>query len=220
LALELADARADQQRVVLLEDRDRIARDLHDHVIQRLFAAGLSVESVASGLSAPAQANRLAEVVSDIDDTIRQIRTSIFQLHGPLAARTGQLRARLLEMAAEARPLLGFDPRVAFVGPVDAAVPDEVIDDVVAVVREGLTNVARHAQATEASVEVRVGEADVMIEVADDGAGVGALDRLGGLANLRRRAERHGGSFEIVSPLPDRLERGGGTSLKWAVPLR
>jgi signal transduction histidine kinase len=219
VALELADARADQQRVVLLEDRDRIARDLHDHVIQRLFAAGLSVEGVASGMPPTPASARLAEVVADIDETIRQIRTSIFQLRGPLAVRTGELRARLLQVAAEVRPLLGFDARMSFVGPVDAAVPDELVDDVVAVVREGLTNVGRHAKATQAGVEISADGAELSIEVTDDGIGVSPSDRIGGLANLRRRAELLGGSFDVTSPLPEPHDRGRGTSLRWAIPL-
>jgi signal transduction histidine kinase len=219
VALELADARADQQRVVLLEDRDRIARDLHDHVIQRLFGAGLSVEGVASGMAPTPATARLAEVVADIDETIRQIRTSIFQLRGPLAVRTGEVRARLLDVATEVRPLLGFDARMGFVGPLDAAIPDELVDDVVAVVREGLTNVARHAQATSASVEVCANGAEVSVEVTDDGVGLGPADHAGGLSNLRRRAELLGGSFEVISPLPEEPDQGGGTSLRWAIPL-
>jgi signal transduction histidine kinase len=219
VALELADARADQQRVVLLEDRDRIARDLHDHVIQRLFGAGLSVERIASGMSATPAAARLAEVVTDINETIRQIRTSIFRLRGPLAVRAGNRRAQLLQVAAEVRPLLGFDAHMGFVGPVDAAIPDELADDVVAVVREGLTNVARHASATQASVEVHASGAQLVIEVTDDGVGLGSADHSGGLANLRRRAELLGGTFEVISPLPDQHDREGGTSLRWAIPL-
>lgn len=123
VALELADARTDQQRLVLLEDRDRIARDLHDHVIQRLFAAGLTIESVAAGLGADPRADRLAQVVIDVDATIRQIRDSIFQLRGPLAAETAQPRTRLFVLAVELTPLPGFEPRVSFAGPVDAVRP-------------------------------------------------------------------------------------------------
>jgi len=154
VALELADARADQQRIVLLEDRDRIARDLHDHVIQRLFATGLTVQSVASGLGTDDRATRLNRVVSDIDETIRQTRTSIFQLRGPLGPETGTVRARLLAVAAEISPLFSFEPQVRFSGPIDAVVPESVADDLVAVLREALTNAARHAHASSVDVDV------------------------------------------------------------------
>ncbi len=219
VALELADARADQQRMVLLEDRDRIARDLHDHVIQRLFAAGLSIESVAAGLGPGANGERLAQVVGDIDDTIRQIRTSIFQLRGPLVPHTASLRSTLLEVAAEIAEPLGFAPRVSFAGPVDAVVPAAVLDDIVAVVREGLTNVVRHAQASRADVDVSATGAEVTVEVTDDGVGVGAAERRSGLANLRERAARHGGEFVITSPLPAPSETERGTNLRWTIPL-
>jgi signal transduction histidine kinase len=108
---------------------------------------------------------------------------------------------------------------MSFVGPVDAAVPDELVDDVVAVVREALTNVGRHAKASQAGVEVSADGTEVSIEVTDDGIGVSPSDRIGGLANLRRRAELLGGSFEVTSPLPERHDRGRGTSLRWAIPL-
>src|SRR6266536_1213771 len=154
VALELADARADQQRVVLLEDRDRIARDLHDHVIQRLFAAGLSVQSVASGLGADPHARRLGQVVGDIDDTIRQIRTSIFELRGSLAPQIGDARGRVVDLVAELRASLDIAPQLRFTGPLDSLVPEPVVDDMLAVVREALTNVARHAHATSVEVEI------------------------------------------------------------------
>jgi signal transduction histidine kinase len=220
LALELADARDDQQRVVLLEDRDRIARDLHDHVIQRLFAAGLTVQSVASGLGASELAGRLSRVVSDLDETIRQIRTSIFQLRGPLGPQTGTLRTSLLAVVAEATPLLGFEPRVRFTGPIDAVVPDAVVDDIVAVLREALSNVARHANASRADVEVTASATDVAIEVTDDGVGIGDASRRSGLANLRLRAERHGGTLELTHATPrDGHPIAKGTRLRWTIPL-
>jgi len=211
VALELADARTDQQRVVLLEDRDRIARDLHDHVIQRLFSAGLSVQSVASGLPDAERAARLARVVDDLDETIRQIRTSIFELRGALGPQAGTVRTRLTEVAAELAPVLGFAPRLRFDGPLDSAVSEPIADDVVAVVREALTNVARHAQATEVSVEVAVTTAELCVSVIDDGVGLGASTRRSGLANLGRRAEGHGGSLTI----PEHE----GTHLRWTIPL-
>ncbi|MEO6703037.1 MAG: GAF domain-containing protein [Jatrophihabitantaceae bacterium] len=220
IALELADARADQQRVVLLEDRDRIARDLHDHVIQRLFAAGLSVESIAAAEADRAVGRRLGLVVTDIDDTIRQIRMSIFQLRGPLVATTSRARAELLAVAAEVSPLLGFDPQLSFTGPVDAVTRDDLVPDLTAVVREALTNAARHAQASMARVEVRATGNDLTVEITDDGVGVGAVSRRSGLDNLRRRAEQHGGSFELISPVADPSPTAGkGTYLRWRIPI-
>lgn len=221
VALELADARVHQERIALLEDRDRIARDLHDHVIQRLFGAGLTVESVASGLGSDPRSCRLGQVVVDIDDTIRHIRTSIFQLRGPLGPQTGAVRAGLLTVAAEVAPLLGYDPRVRFAGPVDAVIPDAVLDDLLAVAREGLTNVARHAHASRIDIEVTVDGGELSLELTDDGIGIGDTERRSGLANLRERAEQRGGALLLISPLPNPAlpDTNGGTSLRWTIPL-
>ncbi len=221
IALELADGRANRERVVVLEDRDRIARDLHDHVIQRLFAAGLTIESVATGLAEGTRgADRLVEVVTDLDATISQIRTSIFQLRGPRAGQGDAVRARIVQVAAELAPLLGFAPQVSFSGAVDTLVPDYLGDDVLAVIREALTNVARHAHADEVIVEVTATADRVQIEVTDDGVGIGETGRRSGLANLATRAEQRGGSFELVSPLKDKDQSSrGGTRLLWSVPV-
>ncbi len=213
VALELSDARADQQRVVLLEDRDRIARDLHDHVIQRLFGAGLTVQSVAAALGGDQAAPRLVGVVDAIDDTIRQIRTTIFELRGPLGPEVSSVRTRLLGVIAGAAESLGFAPQTTFAGPLDSAVPDEVVDDLLAVLRESLSNVARHAHATHVRVQVSVTGGELTVGVRDDGIGVGESVRRSGLDNLRRRAEDHGGRFGITSP------DNGGTYLQWTIPL-
>lgn len=212
LALELADARADQQRVVLLEDRDRIARDLHDHVIQRLFAAGLTMQSVASALGRSSHAARLSQVVGDLDDTIRQIRTSIFELRGALGPQIATIRDRLLDVSADLTEPLGFAPHVRFSGPIDAVVPDSLVDDLIAVVREALTNAARHAHASQVDVDVTASEDELTIDVIDNGVGMGEATRRSGLANLRRRAERHGGS--LTTPEHE------GTHVRWTIPLR
>lgn len=220
VALELADARADQQRIVLLEDRDRIARDLHDHVIQRLFAIGLTVQSVATGLGADERAARLPRVVSDIDETIRQTRTSIFQLHGPLGPETGTVRTRLLTVAAEVSPVLGFDAQVRFSGPIDAVVPEPVVEDLVAVVREALTNAARHAHASNVDVDVTTSTTELTIEVTDDGVGISDNGRSSGLANLRQRAEQRGGSLTLARGVPEQTHpTKKGTRLRWTIPL-
>jgi len=213
VALELADARADQQRVALLEDRDRIARDLHDHVIQRLFAAGLTAQSVASGLGGSVHAERLARVVADLDETISQIRTSIFQLRGPLVPGTNSARAELLTVADEVSELLGFTPQLRFNGPIDTVVSAPILDELTAVLREALTNVARHARATEVIVTFAVDDGSLLLVVSDDGTGIGAAERRSGLANLQSRAEKRGGSLTLSPP---EIE---GTRLTWKIPL-
>ncbi|MGI8666611.1 MAG: GAF domain-containing sensor histidine kinase, partial [Jatrophihabitans sp.] len=241
VAVELADARADQQRIALLEDRDRIARDLHDHVIQRLFGAGLTVESIAAGLGGDIRSQRLGQVVTDIDDTIRQIRTSIFQLRGPLGPQTGTVRARLLEVVAEVSALLPRPPELSLAGPIDAVVSLPVSDELVAVVREALTNVARHARASRVEIRLAVQADQLCLQITDDGVGIGAVTRRSGLANLTRRAVLAGGSLVITSPYPPAPPAGGdaagsdaagsdaagsdaagsegGTSLQWTIPL-
>ena len=212
VALELADARADQQRVMLLEDRDRIARDLHDHVIQRLFAAGLGVQSVAGSAGSDSGASRLNTIVDDLDETIRQIRTTIFELRGPLTPQPSTVRSQVVDVIDEVVPMLGFSPALRFTGPVDTIVPDEVAGDLIAVVREALSNIARHAHASAAAVEVTATPAQLTVDITDNGVGIGESKRRSGLANLARRAERYGGSLT----LPDHE----GTQLRWTIPLK
>jgi signal transduction histidine kinase len=220
VALELAAARADQQVIARLEDRNRIARDLHDHVIQRLFAIGLTVQSVASG-SRPDQVEaRLNGVVTDLDETIRQTRTSIFQLRGPLGPATGNVRGRLLAVATEVAALLGFPADVRFAGPVEALVSQDVAEDLEAVLREALTNTARHAQAHRVGVELTAAPGRLCLEVTDDGQGIGTTIRRSGLDNLRQRAENHGGVLELTPTFgADPAPPTEGTCLRWIIPL-
>jgi signal transduction histidine kinase len=219
LALELADARDTRQRMVLLEDRERIARDLHDHVIQRLFATGLTIQSLAAGAPSEQDAGRLSAAVGDIDETIRQIRTSIFQLRGSLVPNSGGVRARILEIAEDLKNMLGFDPVLHFDGPVDSTVPDNVISELLAVARESLTNVARHADASNVTVTVTAG-ADLTLEVVDNGVGLGESTRRSGLANMKLRAERLHGTMSVTDAMqPDTDTGRRGTKLQWKVPL-
>ncbi len=205
--------RATEENVHLLEERDRIARDLHDHVIQRLFAAGMSLEGTVSR-SDPDVGDRISRVVDDLDDTIRQLRSVIFDLQDREHTRSG-LRAQLLRVAADARPTLGFDARVRFDGPIDT-MGGPVAEHAVAVLREGLANVARHARATSVDVRVAAVPDELRIEVVDDGVGIdpgGARSDGHGLANLEARAIALGGSCAIGAGAD------GGTTLDWRIPL-
>ena len=194
VAIELADSRTAEKKVVLLEDRDRIARDLHDHVIQELFAIGLRLESVAGGLGPDNEAGqKISERVEDLDRTIRRIRTSIFALRGPLDLSADGLRQQILEIASDLTPALGFPAHVSFAGPVDIATECELADDITAVVREALTNAAKHAHATGVSVDISAGSNEIVVTVVDNGMGLGDPSRSSGLGNMRARAERHGG---------------------------
>jgi signal transduction histidine kinase len=211
VALELARARADQQRAALLDERERIAADLHDHVIQRLFASGLSLQALAATLGPGRATDRVLATVVDLDATISQIRTAIFALQQPPQAAPRGLRARLLEVATEVAPALGFEPAVRFAGLVDT-LPDAVGDDLLAVLREALTNAARHAHATVVDVELSAADDRLTLDVRDDGRGIGETTRCSGLANLRHRAERYGGTLAVDSG-------SDGTRLTWSVPL-
>jgi signal transduction histidine kinase len=211
VALELAEARRDQQRVLLLEDRARIARDLHDHVIQQVFAAGLVVQATASSVVDPTSVKALQEVVEHLDDAIKQIRVSIFQLQPPVP---GGLRAAVLDVVAELQPALGFAPRFDMDGPLDSVATADLVRDVTAVVREGLSNVARHASATRAQLSVFATTTRLTVTISDDGSGVGDGSRRSGLDNMRQRAEGRNGSMAIAE-VPDL----GGTTLVWTVPI-
>lgn len=209
LALALAQARTDRQRLELIEDRARIARDLHDNVIQRLFGTGLGLQALAAKI--PAHAESIAAQVGEIDAAIADFRTAVFTLQ---ASDPGSVRHRLLDVANELAPLLENSPRIAFAGPVDLLVTGTLADDVVAVVRESLSNIARHARATVAEVGVSVSDSHVTIVVDDDGVGIPAqLPRTSGTANLATRAHKHGGVCQIEA------RSTGGTRVRWHVPL-
>jgi len=212
LALDRLGARATEQRLGLLEDRERIARDLHDHVIQSLFATGLKVQSAERLSHDHVIRPRLTQAVQDIDTTIRRLRTTIFQLADSSLTGSG-LRAAVLAVLAEVRPVLTFEPEVEFRGPVDTATDAALGEDVVAVLREAVTNSGRHARGTRLLVRLEVGEGRLTLRVEDDGVGIGAATRRSGLANLRQRAARRGGTLDLAVP------PGGGTSLCWSVPL-
>jgi signal transduction histidine kinase len=211
VALELAEARHDQHRVLLLEDRARIARDLHDHVIQQVFAAGLLLRATAAHLEDAAVVSAMEDVIDNLDDAIKQIRVSIFQLQPP---DPGGLRAAVMDVLADVRPALPADPRVDIDGPLDSVATSDVVSDVTAVVREGLVNVARHASASAVALSVHATTTRVTVTISDDGVGIGDGGRRSGLDNMRERAEKRNGSM-VIAEVPDL----GGTTLVWTVPI-
>ena len=211
LALERVRAQQDRALVAVLEDRDRIARDLHDLVIQRLFASGLQVQGALELIGRPDVRQTLTKVTDDLDSTIRDIRATIFELQH--RADRSDLRADIRGLAKEYTATFGFAPIVDLLGPVDSAVPTELRPEVLAVEREALSNAARHAHATEVLIEVDVRDGILRITIADDGIGIGETTRRSGLRNLRERAEAHGGTLEVQPNEPH------GTLLRWVVPL-
>ena len=213
VAVENARLHARVADLMLLEERDRIARDLHDNVIQGLFATGLSLQGAARLAEVPEVRDRIEAAVDELDRTIRRIRTTIFELHPPhLSGRS--LRRELSDTCAEAGRVLGFRPELRIDGPIDTLSDDRIVEHAQAVLRELLSNVARHAAATAAGVEVSVLGGDLSVVVTDNGTGAGAIGSGGrGVANLRARAATLGGTFTI-SDAP-----GGGTLARWQVPL-
>jgi signal transduction histidine kinase len=210
LSLDRTQALADRQELALISDRERIARDLHDIVIQRLFATGLQLQGVAAMAADGAVSDRLDTAVADLDDTIRAIRGTIFELQD---RRGDSLRAGVRRLVKEYVPVLGFTPVVRTSGPVDTAVPPALGTQLLAVLREAISNVARHALADSAQVDVSVTPERLELRVADDGVGLPAEVSESGLRNARRRADDLGGTLE-VSPVG-----GRGTLLVWRVPL-
>jgi signal transduction histidine kinase len=200
--------------MALVEDRERIARDLHDTVIQRLFATGMSLQGTIRLIeSDPAAAvDRVEGAVDDLDLTVKHIRTAIFGLESARPSRDGT-RARVLDLVREATGPLGFEPRVLLDGPVDTGLSEVVATELVATLREALSNVARHARASQVHVAVIFAE-DLCLTVVDDGVGPPAEDapRGNGLRNMAKRASRLGGELALHPAEPR------GTRLEWRVP--
>jgi signal transduction histidine kinase len=211
LALELEEKNRAQRQLDVFSDRDRIARDLHDHVIQRLFATGLQLQSTLRRVPDPTAQKRIEQAVEDLDTTIREIRTAIFDLHST-ASETG-LRRKLLDTAAEAASGSAISPSVRISGPVDTVVPADVATHAVAVVREAISNAVRHGHAGSITLTVDAGE-DLVVDVLDDGVGIPADVGRSGLRNLEARARERGGRLSVRQAEPS------GTRLTWRVPLR
>ncbi|MGK9147787.1 GAF domain-containing sensor histidine kinase [Plantibacter flavus] len=212
VAVELAAARADQQRMLMLEDRGRIARDLHDHVIQRLFATGLGLQTLASGTSGDTS-RALTDAVESLDASIAQIRTVVFALTGNPSSQPG-LRIRLVSLADEHSAALGHFPTVTFAGAIDHATTPRQADEFLAVCREALSNAARHSHATATSVHLSLRDDRLQLTVTDNGDGFdpGRTVRRSGIANLRERAQRLGGDCTIGSS-------SAGTTVDWWIPI-
>jgi signal transduction histidine kinase len=211
LALERARAQEERELLAVLEDRERIARDLHDVVIQRLFATGMQLQGAMGPGVRPEVVQRINTAVDDLDATIKDIRRSIFELRAPVGAT---LRTELRDTCDAALDTLGFRPTLETSGPVESAVPDDIVPELIAVLREALSNVARHARAHNVRVSVRIADQRVVLQVEDDGVGVDPSLARGGLVNMGERASDLGGEFEI-GPRAD----GPGTLLLWRVPL-
>ena len=211
LALDRLQAEEDRASLAVLADRDRIARDLHDLVIQRLFATGLALQGAARMTVRPEVSERVEAAIEDLDVTIRDIRATIFSLHR--RPGTDDLRGELLDLVSEAAAKLGIVPALALEGPVESVVPHDVRPHLIAVLSEALANAARHADAARVNVKVSVAHGDLAVSVQDDGKGLPDTMQESGLRNLRARAVELGGSLEV------RAAEGGGTRLHWQVPL-
>jgi signal transduction histidine kinase len=217
VAIENARLHARARELDVVTDRERIARDLHDSVIQRLFATGLLLQGAVrlAGDASPELGERVQEAVDDLDETIRQIRSTIFALGAHHSGSS--LREEVSSVVGEYGQTLGFKPRVIFDGPVDTTVPDDVAEHILSVLREALSNVARHAKARRVDVGLDVGD-EAVLRVTDDGvgpAGKGEQIEVGGfgLRNMASRADALGGSVTLEPAM------GGGTRLEWRVPI-
>jgi signal transduction histidine kinase len=209
LMLQVAQAQEDQARLAVFEDRDRIGRDLHDLVIQRLFAIGLMLDNTVRLIQSPDATRRLSSAIDEIDATIKDIRRTIFALGTD--AETTDLRAGVEEVLDHAAVTLGFSPVLEATGPVDESVPDEVREHLLAVLNEALSNIVRHASASTVEVTLDL-EDDIRLRVRDNGPGLGGEEPGRGLTNMRARAELLGGRFRV------RDLTAGGLELTWAVP--
>jgi signal transduction histidine kinase len=216
LAVGLTEARAEHDRLTLLEERDRIGRDLHDLVIQRLFATGMVLQGAQRLTMEPELTDRIARAVDELDQTIREVRSTIFALHN--VSDGGGLRSQVLHEIAAGSSALGFEPTVRFDGPIDSSVSESVREHVIAALREALANCARHADATQVRVSLSVESDEVVLIVTDNGRGLtGDSGRRSGLANLASRADTSGGRF-TMEPAPDPTGSAKGTRVVWRAP--
>jgi signal transduction histidine kinase len=212
VGLELAEHRRDAERFAVIEDRERIARDLHDLVIQRLYATGMSLEGVTARLGDTDNGRRVSGAVDALDETIKEIRSAIFSLQARPADDEGSMRGRILAVVDDATSQLGFPPELRMTGRLDESYLAEAGEHLLGVLREALSNAARHAHATRVEVAVDC-TAELSLTVRDNGIGMPDTGRRSGLANLAERAQQLGGALN-VGPAD-----GGGLELRWCVPL-
>ncbi|HBV93769.1 MAG: GAF domain-containing sensor histidine kinase [Candidatus Dormibacteria bacterium] len=212
IAIENARLHHRLEQVAVLGERERIARDLHDTVIQRLFATGLGLQGLVGRIEQGDLQERLQQAVDELDETIREIRISIFDLEARDVAKDG-LRARVLALASEVTPTLGFEPKVHMEGPLDSAADAPTRDELLKTMREALSNVAKHAAASSVDVRLSAAAGTITLRVADNGVGVSrGAPRGRGLDNMESRAEALGGVCELTG------RPGGGTVVTWRVP--
>ncbi len=211
LVLDRVSAAANHDALMKVGDRERIAHDLHDLVIQRIFAAGLTLQGAARLRPEPEVLERVERTISELDATIHDIRATIFALT-PVNAGTS-VRAQVRELVHSYAQNLGFMPSLHFAGPIDSATDVDRGVALLMVLREGLSNVARHAQATSADIDVKIDDDRLVITVTDDGVGLPPTVQESGLRNARERARERGGALELLTHTP------GGTVLRWQVPL-
>ncbi|MBF6195935.1 MULTISPECIES: sensor histidine kinase [Nocardia] len=216
LAMQLADAQRRMRELDILSDRDRIARDLHDHVIQRLFAVGLSLQGTVPRTRVPEVRERITEAINDLQDVVQEIRTSIFDLHGG-NSDSARVRRRIEEAIRQQTAPSGIRTSVRISGPLSVIDP-ELADHAEAVVREAVSNAVRHSGADAVTIDITVAD-DLIIVVEDHGCGLPPDVAPSGLTNLARRAEEAAGTFTLTAGTgPD--GRAAGTRLCWQVPLR
>ncbi len=215
IALELADRRRDAEQLRVFEDRDRIARDLHDQVIQRLYAAGMSLQGTAPMAADPAVRKRMEQVVDEMDQAIADIRTAIFSLHSRRPHAGIGLRGRIVAIADEMAPMLGLAPTLRLGSGLDDNVAAGPAEHLLTVLREALSNAARHANASEVEVSVEA-DGDLVLRVRDNGTGIGPNTRRSGLTNMAERAQLLGGALTVG---PADAANGSGTLLEWRVPI-
>lgn len=214
IAIENARLHQRVQEVAVYDERDRLARDLHDTVIQRLFGAGLRLQGIAGVVREADVARRMGAVVTEIDESIIQLRAIIYALG--LAGDEQDIRAKIISLLRDLTEVVGFEVRSSFDGPVGSSLSDEIAEHLLITVREAVTNIGRHARATQAIVHISVDAERCQLIVTDNGLGMNSDKTRGGglgMANMRHRAEKLRGSFDVESPLT------GGTILRWQVPI-